>query len=115
MNPSRRWRSDPQNAVLVMRTQRARAVEAVDTGEAMTTADVARARRDVTFATELLRRGVETLLDVSGANAVYDRDPLQSLVRDVLTIATHTVVSHQGAMVPYGRLLLGLPPTGGEG
>jgi 3-hydroxy-9,10-secoandrosta-1,3,5(10)-triene-9,17-dione monooxygenase len=101
-------------AVMLMRTQRAQAVAAVDGGATITPEDVARARRDVTFAADLLRRGVETLVEISGSNAVYDADPLQPLLRDVLTIATHTVVSRQGAMVPYGRIMLGLPPPAGE-
>ena len=101
-------------AVLLMRIQRAQAVAAVDAGVTIMPDDVARARRDVAFAADLLRRGVDTLVEISGSNAVYDTDPLQPLLRDVLTIATHTVVSRQGAMVPYGRILLGLPPTAGE-
>ncbi|MFL5254631.1 MAG: hypothetical protein ACJ8AI_17395 [Rhodopila sp.] len=102
------------SAVLLMRTQRAQAVAAVDAGASISALEVARARRDVTFAADLLRQGVETLLEVSGSNAVYDSDPLQPLVRDILTIGTHTVVSRQGAMAHYGRLMLGLPPSAGE-
>ncbi|MBS0641179.1 MAG: hypothetical protein U1E70_19355 [Acetobacteraceae bacterium] len=102
------------SAALLMRAQRDVAVAKVDAGESITQAEIARARRDTSFNADLLRRGVETLLEVSGSNAVYDSDPLQPLLRDVLTIATHTVVARQGAMVPYGRLLLGLPPTAGE-
>ena len=70
---------------------------------------VARNRRDITFAADQLRRGMDLLVEVSGARSVYDTDPLQALLRDILTIGTHTVVSRQGAMVPYGRIMLGLP------
>jgi hypothetical protein len=51
---------------------------------------------------------VDALIEISGARSVYDTDPLQSLFRDCATIGTHIVVSRQGAMVPYGRLMLGL-------
>jgi hypothetical protein len=61
-----------------------------------------------------LRRGVERLAELSGARSVYDTDPLQSLWRDLVTICSHTVVSRHGSMVPYGRMLLGLPPAAGE-
>ena len=103
-----------ETAVLIMHTRRAQSVAALETGIAITHEAIARNRRDVTFAAEQLKRGMEALLEVSGARSVYDTDPLQALVRDVLTIGTHMVVSHQGAMVPYGRLMLGLPAVSAE-
>lgn len=101
-------------ALLIMHTRRAQSIAALEAGAAITPEAVARNRRDVTFAAEQLRRGMEALMEVSGARSVYDADPLQALLRDVLTIGTHTVVSRQGAMVPYGRLMLGLPVVSGE-
>ena len=73
-----------------------------------------RNRRDIAFAVWQLRRGVERLVELAGARTVYDAEPLQSLWRDVVTISTHTVVSRHLGMVPYGRMLLGLPPPQGE-
>jgi alkylation response protein AidB-like acyl-CoA dehydrogenase len=101
-------------AVLIMHTRRAESVAALETRAAITPESIARNRRDVTFAAQQLRRGMETLMELSGARSVYDADPLQALVRDAQTIGTHTVVSGQGAMVPYGRLMLGLPTASGE-
>ncbi len=101
-------------AVLIMHTRRAQSIKALEAGDAIMPEAVARNRRDVTFAAEQLRRGMEALMEISGARSVYDADPLQALVRDVLTIGTHTVVSRPGAMVPYGRLMLGLPAMSGE-
>ena len=57
-------------------------------------------------------RRVEALMEVSGARMVYDSDPLQPILRDIVTIATHSIVQRQGAMVPWGRLMLGLAPEG---
>lgn len=73
-----------------------------------------RNRRDIAFAVWQSRRGVERLVELAGARTVYDAEPLQSLWRDVVTISTHTVVSRHLGMVPYGRMLLGLPPAPGE-
>ena len=101
-------------AVLIMHGRRAESIAAVEAGATITAEAVARNRRDVTYAAEQLRRGVETLVEISGARSVYDSDPLQALLRDVLTIATHTVVSWQGAMVPYGQMMLGIAPAAGE-
>ncbi|MGE0416370.1 MAG: acyl-CoA dehydrogenase family protein [Acetobacteraceae bacterium] len=101
-------------ATLVMRTRRQDSIAALDSGRPITAEDVMRNRRDIAWSTEQLRAGVQKLADVLGSRVVYDRDPLQPLLRDVLTIATHSVVHPQMAMVPYGRMLLGLPPTAGE-
>lgn len=101
-------------ANLIMHTRRTESVARVAAGEAITPADVMRNRRDIAWATDQLRAGVQKLVETCGARVVYDRDPLQPLLRDVLTIATHSVVHQQLAYVPYGRHLLGLPPPAGE-
>ena len=101
-------------AVLIMHTRRAESMAALTSGAVIPAEAVARNRRDVTFAAEQLQRGMDALIEVSGAQSVYDADPLQALLRDMLTIGTHTVVSRQGAMVPYGQLMLGLPTMSGE-
>ncbi|HVZ06311.1 hypothetical protein [Rhodopila sp.] len=96
-------------ATTLMHTHRSKAVEMVEAGLPIAAIDVARARRDVSLIAQLVRQGVEMLAETAGSQHVYDVDPLQALLRDVQTIATHIVVARQPAMVPYGRLLLGLP------
>jgi 3-hydroxy-9,10-secoandrosta-1,3,5(10)-triene-9,17-dione monooxygenase len=102
-------------AILIMQTRRTQSIEAVDSGTPITPEQIVRNRRDIAFAAGQLRRGVETLMEISGARSVYDTDPLQALVRDIMTIGTHVIVSSQSALVPYGQLLLGLPPTPVDG
>lgn len=101
-------------ATLVMHTRRSESVARIAAGETIAPADVMRNRRDIAHATDQLRGGVQKLVEVCGARVVYDSDPLQPVLRDVLTIATHSVVHRQLAMVPYGRHLLGLPGAPGE-
>jgi 3-hydroxy-9,10-secoandrosta-1,3,5(10)-triene-9,17-dione monooxygenase len=103
-----------ETAILIMHARREETRALVDSGAAIPSEAVLRNRRDIAFAVWQLRRGLERLVELSGARAVYDTDPLQSLWRDVVTICTHTAVSRQVGMVPYGRLLLGLPPAAGE-
>jgi 3-hydroxy-9,10-secoandrosta-1,3,5(10)-triene-9,17-dione monooxygenase len=103
-----------ETAVLIMHGRRAETLALVEAGAAIPPEMVAGNRRDIAFAVWQVRRGVERLVELAGARTVYDADPLQSLWRDVLTISTHTVVSRQLGMVPYGRMLLGLPPAAGE-
>ena len=103
-----------ETAELVMRTRRNETVALVDSGAAIPADAVPRNRRDIAFAAWQARRGVERLMELSGARTVYDVDPLQGLWRDVVTITTHTAVSRYVGMVPYGRMLLGLPPPPGD-
>ena len=73
--------------------------------------EIAARHRDVAFMHQLVRSAVERLCDISGTSWVYDSSPLQAMLRDVLTTATHGVVNPQLAMVPYGRLLLSPAPA----
>jgi len=101
-------------ATLIMHTRRDESIAALAAGRDITARDVVRNRRDVAHATGELLRGVQMLAELSGARTVYDADPLQPILRDVMTIASHTVVQRHPAMVPYGRILLGLPQGIGE-
>lgn len=103
-----------ETAALIMRARRDETLALVNSGAAISPEAVARNRRDIAFAVWQARRGVERLAELAGARTVYNTDPLQSLWRDMVTISTHTVVSRHLGMVPYGRMLLGLPPTAGE-
>lgn len=101
-------------ATQTMHTRRNECIAALGSGSPILPAEVMRIRRDITFCTHQLRRGVDLLVEISGARIVYDTDLLGALQRDIQTICTHTVVARQSGMVPYGRMLLGLPPTAGE-
>lgn len=103
-----------ETASLIMNARRAETLALVGQGGPMPPEAAVRNRRDIAFAVWQLRRGVERLVELAGARTVYDSDPLQALWRDVVTISTHTVVSRHLGMVPYGRMLLGLPPAAGE-
>ena len=101
-------------ATLVMHARREASMALLRSGRTIADADILRNRRDISFALHELRRGVECLVDISGARTVYDTDRLRMLVRDLDTITTHYTVSRQAAMVPYGRMLLGFPPQEAE-
>jgi alkylation response protein AidB-like acyl-CoA dehydrogenase len=101
-------------ASLVLHARRDDSIAIMRSGRAITEADILRNRRDITYALHELRRGVDRLVEINGARSVYDTDALQMLVRDIHTILTHYTVSRQAVMVPYGRMLLGLPPDAGE-
>jgi alkylation response protein AidB-like acyl-CoA dehydrogenase len=94
-------------AHLVFTTRRDASVVRLESGAPITEADILRNRRDVALAFRMIRQGVEHLVALTGARAVYDTDPLQALWRDLTTIGTHIIVNEQEAMVPYGRFLRG--------
>jgi alkylation response protein AidB-like acyl-CoA dehydrogenase len=101
-------------ASLVLETRRAQSLAALASGRPITLEEVLRNRRDLTFGMQQIHKAVEILVELCGARTVHDADPLQSMLRDVLTIATHQAFSPLATLVPYGRLLLGLPPGAGE-
>lgn len=101
-------------ASLLLQTLRAESVAAVASRRAITHAEVLRNRRDITFGMQQVRNAVQGLVDLCGSRSMLDADPLQPILRDVLTIATHQAFSPAATLVPYGRLLLGLPPGAGE-
>jgi 3-hydroxy-9,10-secoandrosta-1,3,5(10)-triene-9,17-dione monooxygenase len=95
-------------ATLTMRSGRKRAEEMVATGEQFPPEMVARVRRDMTYAQHQVQWAVERLVEVSGAQTVYDADALAAIRRDVLTLLTHTAASRQTAMGAWGRWALGV-------
>jgi 3-hydroxy-9,10-secoandrosta-1,3,5(10)-triene-9,17-dione monooxygenase len=90
---------------------RAHAVARVESRVPITMEERLRARRDIVYAQQTLRRSVETICDMAGTHWVYDASPLQAILRDVLTISTHSVANPLLAMAPYGRHLLGVEST----
>ncbi len=98
-------------AHLLLHTRRDAACAAIDAGRPIVTAAILTLRRDVAFAQRLIRNAVQRLCDQLGAAIVYDASPLQAILRDVQTIATHRVWSWEWAMLPYGAWRLG---AGGE-
>ena len=103
-----------ETATLILRVRREESLALVRAGPPFPPGAAMRNRRDIAYAVWQLRRGVERLVELSGARTVYDAEALQGLWRDIVTISTHIVVSRQGGMVPHGRMLLGLPPLPGE-
>jgi 3-hydroxy-9,10-secoandrosta-1,3,5(10)-triene-9,17-dione monooxygenase len=95
-----------ESALLIFTTRRAETVNRLESGAPIVEVDVARNRRDVALAFQMIRQGVEQLVALNGARTVYDNDKLQSVLRDVTSIGTHIVVGEEAAMVPYGRLLM---------
>ena len=101
-------------ASLILYTRRTESMALLDSGRTPTVEDAARNRRDIAYAAEMVRRGVERLVEIAGSRTMRDGDPLQPILRDVTTIATHAVVLRQMNYVPYGRAMLGLPLAVGE-
>ena len=101
-------------ASLILHSRRTESMALLESGRPVTAEDAARNRRDIAYAAEMVRRGVERLVEIAGSQTMRDDDPLQPILRDVTTIATHTVVSRQVNYVAYGRAMLGLPPAVGE-
>jgi alkylation response protein AidB-like acyl-CoA dehydrogenase len=94
-------------ATLTMHSGRA-AAEAMIANDTPISQDyVLRTRRDMTHAQHQVQWAVEKLVEVCGAQAVYDADTLASIRRDLLTVLTHNIASRQAAMGAWGKWALG--------
>jgi len=94
-------------ATLTMHRGCARAEALIAKQEPIPQEYVLRTRRDMTYAQHQVQRAVEKLIEVCGAQSVYDTDPLAQIRRDILTVLTHNIASRQAAMGAWGRSVLG--------
>lgn len=101
-------------ASLILQTLRQNSLAVVASGRPIGAEEVLRNRRDLTFGMQQIRTTVQNLFELCGARTAYDSDRLQPLLRDIMTIATHQAFSPLATLVPYGRVLLGLPAGAGE-
>lgn len=81
-------------------------------GEPFSMLERARFRRDKAFITQLCLNAVNSLFDMSGGHGLFDSAPLQRFHRDA-----HAVAHRDGLIMDlggqdYGRVLMGLPPSG---
>jgi 3-hydroxy-9,10-secoandrosta-1,3,5(10)-triene-9,17-dione monooxygenase len=66
-------------------------------------------RRDGAFAAGLCERAVEVLFKSSGGAAIFDRHPLERLVRDVHAATAHISMIWDAQATTFGRVAFGLP------
>lgn len=71
-----------------------------------TTLGLLAGRRNAAYATRMLRQAVITLCDHVGGAWVYDTEPLQDVLRDVLTASSHRLSHWDSAGAAYGKALL---------
>ena len=79
-------------------------------GEAFTSLERARYRRDKAFVAKLCVQAVNRLFEASGARAVLDSEPIQRCHRDVHTASHHAALGWDVAAEQFGRHALGLEP-----
>ena len=81
-------------------------------GEAFSTLDRARFRRDKAFVTQLCLHSINRLFDLSGGHALFDSVALQRYHRDAQAIAHRDGLIMELGGLQYGRVALGLEPDG---
>ena len=81
-------------------------------GEAFTTLERARFRRDKAFTAQLCHQAVNRLFDLSGGHGIFDSTPLQRFHRDAQAVAHRDGLIMDMGGLDYGRVALGLPPSG---
>jgi 3-hydroxy-9,10-secoandrosta-1,3,5(10)-triene-9,17-dione monooxygenase len=86
-----------------------RALAQVDSGAEISLTDRVRNRRDITYASRILVRAAEDLMQMAGASALRDESPVQRGWRDVRAISCHVFCNFNAAAENYGRMALGFP------
>ena len=81
-------------------------------GEAFSTLERARFRRDKAFCTQLGLQAVNRLFDLSGGHALFDSEPLQRFHRDAQAVAHRDGLIMDLGGQQFGRVMLGLEPDG---
>ena len=81
-------------------------------GESFSLLERARFRRDKAFITQLCLTAVNRLFDLSGGHGLFDSVPLQRFHRDAHAVAHRDGLIMDMGGQDYGRVLLGLPPSG---
>ena len=81
-------------------------------GPAFTLEDRARFRRTHAYVARLCVAATNRLFDAAGGHAIYATNPMQRLQRDVAAGAHQVALGWDDNAVLYGRVRLGLEPTG---
>ncbi len=84
-----------------------RCLALVDSGAEITLEDRVRNRRDITYASRILVRAAEDLMQMAGASALRDESPIQRGWRDVRAISCHVFCNFNAAAENYGRMAFG--------
>ena len=85
-------------------------IDAVGAGAERDIAEEARLRGSCGYLTDHLRLGVERLLNVAGAGAFANSNPIQRFWRDINVGTRHAFLATNPSLETYGRALLGQDP-----
>jgi 3-hydroxy-9,10-secoandrosta-1,3,5(10)-triene-9,17-dione monooxygenase len=91
--------------------QAAAYIDAVGHGQAADYLDAARVRGQIGYLTALLRKGVDTLLNVFGAASFANVSTVQRNWRDVNVGSRHAFLATNVSLETYGRAMFGLDPV----
>ena len=80
--------------------------------EMPTVDDRVRYRRDQVYVSRLAIRAVDRLFEADGGHSLFSEQALQRLHRDIHAAAHHVSLAWDGVAEQYGRVYLGLAPTG---
>lgn len=69
-----------------------------------------RCRSDVSWTFKLAREACEIIEHGSGASAIYDKDPMPTILRDIRTISVHSFLLFSTNQELYGKVLAGQEP-----
>ncbi len=84
--------------------------ESAARGEELSPQDALRVSRDCAYACEIAYRGTQRLFDEFGSSVIYDSNPIQRALRDIMAATRHNRISWSANAKAYGMWRLGLMP-----
>jgi alkylation response protein AidB-like acyl-CoA dehydrogenase len=100
---------DVELAELMLSTYGRRNDDALRAGLPITEIDIARTRMRGSRVASVARQAVDKTVAISGSKFVYDANPLQLILRDVTTAASHRSMSWELAALTYCAALAAAP------
>ncbi len=95
----------------ILHAASALAGEIAQSGRVPTIEEKSRFRRDGAFAGRLCMRALDLVLELAGGSALYDREPISRLYRDLRSANLHISQNWDVNAANWGRVALGLPTT----
>jgi 3-hydroxy-9,10-secoandrosta-1,3,5(10)-triene-9,17-dione monooxygenase len=84
-------------------------IRLVESGQEISSLDIARSRRNASYAARLAQSSVRLIFEAAGGTALQLSNPLQEIYRDISAGASHVSITWNRAAVFDGQIRLGVP------
>ena len=95
--------AEVKTACMILETELARSVEALEAGAAIGDAEIAHNRLMASYMMRLSKQAIERLCSISGSRWIFNGHPMQLILRDALAGATHRSYNWESTARDYSH------------